>query len=867
MSRPAQTGLVTRRLLGPRTLVYFYRRRLRAHGVQEMLAGVGIAAAVALVLSASVSQGSIAGSTRQVLRTVIGPANLQLRARGPEGFSEAMLARVERIPGVERAAPLLERSLRVIGPHGRSASVYVAGTDTSLAVMDGLGRTLPLDALSAGAIGLSATSAATLGLTVRQAEGHTYVTLLIGGVWRSMRVSAVLGAEAVGALSRALVGVMPLASMQSLIGDDHPPARVTRILVQAAPGRQAKVRAGLLALAGGRLIVSNPEQDIEELQQALRPSGQASALFAVIGALLGFLFAFNAILLTVPERRQAIADLRLSGTRRSAIVQLALFQALCLGVVASGVGLAAGYALSRWVFHESTGYLAQAWPLSGGTVVAAGSVALAGVGGLLVTCLASALPLADLRSGQPRDAIYEQAGVPGNALSSRARTWLLAAAVALLALASVLYAAAPSLALLASVALALATVLAVPAAFAAVLAGARALSARAPRMATLALALGGVRGTTLRALALAATGAVALFGGVALGGARANLLSGIKGFAHSYAADAPIWVGEPDDNQATQQLAGDGGAARIARQPGVASVARFQGAFMVFGSRYVWVIARPPGGARNVLATQTIGGAQAAAVAGKRLTQGGWIALSQQIAAEHHAYVGGTLALPTPAGERSYRVAALTTNLAWSPGVVFMSTSDFTRAWGTTAPSALAVRTATGASIESVRARIEVALGPGSGLDVASAATREARIDALTGEGLGQLGVISALLLVAAIMALAAALTSSIHQRRGALAGLRLAGAPPARLRRILLVEGGLMLGAGCLTGALAGAYGQFVIDAYLRHVTGFPVTGAAAGARPIEILALVLAAALAAVAIPGWMASRVAPALALAEE
>ena len=83
-----------------------------------------------------------------------------------------------------------------------------------------------------------------------------------------------------------------------------------------------------------------------------------------------------------------------------------------------------------------------------------------------------------------------------------------------------------------------------------------------------------------------------------------------------------------------------------------------------------------------------------------------------------------------------------------------------------------------------------MALGPGSGLEVASAATREARIDALTSEGLGQLGVISALLLVAAIMALAAALTSSIHQRRGALAGLRLAGAPPARLRRILLVEG-----------------------------------------------------------------------------
>jgi putative ABC transport system permease protein len=867
VSPSTQTGLVTRRLLGPRALVYFYRRRLRAHGVQELLAGVGIAAAVALVLSASVTQGSIAGSTRTVLRAVIGPANVQLRARGPDGFGEAMLARVERIPGVERAAPLLERSMRVIGPHGASANVYVAGTDTSLAVLDGLGRTLPLNALSAGTIGLSAASGKAIGLSPARDEAGTRVTLIVGGLRKTMPVSAVLGSETAGALSRALVGVMPLASMQSLLGNDHPPARVTRILVQTAPGQQASVMRGMQALAGGRLIVSGTEQDIELLQQALRPSGQASDLFAVIGALLGFLFAFNAILLTVPERRQAIADLRLSGTRRGAIVQLTLFQALCLGVAASGVGLVAGYALSRWVFHESTGYLAEAFTLSGGTVVAAGSVALALGGGVLVTCLASALPLLDLRAGQPRDAIYSQAGVAGNALDSRTRMWLLGAALALLALASVLYAAVPSTALLASVALALATVLAVPAAFAAVLAGARTLSARAPRMATLALALGGVRGTTLRALALAATGAVALFGGVALGGARSNLLGGIRGFAHSYAADAPIWVGEPDDNQATQQLAGDGGAPRIARVAGVASVARLQGAFMIFGARRVWVIARPPGGASNVLATQTIGGAGAAALAGERLAQGGWIAVSQQIAAEYHTHVGGTLTLPTPAGERSYRVAALTTNLAWSPGVVFMDTSDFARAWGTAAPSALAVRTVPGASIPTVKARIELALGPGSGLEVASAATREARIDALTGEGLSQLGVISTLLLVAAIMALAAALASNINQRRSALAGLRLAGAPPARLRRILLVEASLMLGAGCLTGAVAGVYGQFVIDAYLRHVTGFPVAGAGAGIRPIEILALVLAAALAVVAIPAWLASRVAPALALAEE
>ena len=86
------------------------------------------------------------------------------------------------------------------------------------------------------------------------------------------------------------------------------------------------------------------------------------------------------------------------------------------------------------------------------------------------------------------------------------------------------------------------------------------------------------------------------------------------------------------------------------------------------------------------------------------------------------------------------------------------------------------------------------------------------------------------------------------------------------RLRRILLVEAALMLGAGCVTGALAGIYGQFIIDAYLRHVTGFPVASLAASPRPVEILALVIASVLAIVALPAWLASRVSPTLALNE-
>jgi len=196
-----------------------------------------------------------------------------------------------------------------------------------------------------------------------------------------------------------------------------------------------------------------------------------------------------------------------------------------------------------------------------------------------------------------------------------------------------------------------------------------------------------------------------------------------------------------------------------------------------------------------------------AATAEERLSQGGWIAVSKQIAEVHHVGAGGTLTLPTPTGDVSFRIAALTTNLAWPPGVIFIGSADYSHFWATTAPTALGVQLRPGANPALARTAIARALGQvasTNGLEVATAAKRESSIDGLTSEGLGQLQAISTLLLGAAIAAMAAALGSSLRQRRAWLAGLRLSGAPPGRLRRILLLEAALLLGVGCLTGAMS---------------------------------------------------------------
>jgi putative ABC transport system permease protein len=844
----------------PYALFYIYRNRLRVHGSQELLAGIGVMVAVALVFATLVANGSLAGSAAQVIHTVVGPANLQLQARDPNGFDERLLPRVEHLPGVKQAAPLLEQDARICRTPTRCVAINLAGTDLGLALLDELAHTLPISTLEPGGIALTKTTANELGINTRT---HTSVPVSVSlrGKATSLKVAAVLGPEAVGALSQAFVATMPLANLQKLAGLH---SRITRILVQTEPGHEAQVRAELQRVADQRLTVAPAEQDLTLLRQALRPSSQASAFFAAIAGLLGFLFAFNAMLLTVPERRQTIADLRLSGTRRTAIVQMVLFQALCLGIVASLLGLLAGYALSG-SFHQSAGYLTQAFTLGGATVIGKLPVLLALLGGILATCVASMVPLLDLRRGRAVDAVYFEEGEPGNMLGWQAPRNLACAAGALLMLATGILLLLPSLALLACILLALTVVLAIPLIFTAVLRTAQTVARHSDRLTTLPVAIMSLKATTLRSLALAATGAVALFGSVALGGARGDLLRGIDAYTSHYASAANIWLVNPHDNQAINDFETNHRTASISRLPGVASVHTFQGSYLDYANRRIWIIAWPPQTPLNLLDGQLTAGSSSTALT--RIRHGGWITVSQQIADEHRARIGDTLTLPTPTGNVAFKIAATTTNFGWSPGAILMSTTDYHRSWATSAPTALGVDLTSGTNARSVRDAILRALGPHNGLEVLTAEARAAKIDASASEGLSKLSEISTLLLLAAILAIAAALTSAIWQRRASLAGLRLSGAAPHRLRRVLLTEAILMLAAACLTGAAAGVYGQLIIDSYLRHVTGFPVAAIAASWRPLEIFAVVIVAVLVIVSLPAWLASRAPPRLALEGE
>ena len=79
-----------------RNLLWFYRRRVRARAVQELLALTGIAVGVALLFAVQVSNRSLSASIAQLTQGLVGHAQLQLVARGPQGFDERLVGEVER---------------------------------------------------------------------------------------------------------------------------------------------------------------------------------------------------------------------------------------------------------------------------------------------------------------------------------------------------------------------------------------------------------------------------------------------------------------------------------------------------------------------------------------------------------------------------------------------------------------------------------------------------------------------------------------------------------------------------------------------------------------------------------------------------
>lgn len=837
-------------------LMFLYRRRVRAHPVQETLAGMGIAVGVALVFGVLLANSGLTSSSSRLVHGLAGSARLTLVARSPAGFPQGLTETVRRLPGVQVATPVLRENMTIEGPRG-SQPIQLIGVSPSLASLGGVAQ----QQLGNGALLLSGGVGLPSGVAGAIGAGRDGAVRLVGnGYPHPETVRVVLNGEALKAIAGSPVAVALLSVAQRL---SERPGQITQVLIEPRPGSEAFVEAELRRVAAGRLDVEPADNELRLLTQATAPNRQSTSLFSAISVMVGFLLALNAMLLTVPERRRFVAELRMQGFDPRQILLLLGFQAVVLGVVASAVGVVLGDVLAHTVFQQVPAYLTAAFPVGAQQSLHLETVMLAVGCGVLATMLASLSPVFDLRPGRPADAVFRDAGGEGELMLPKTVLRAAGVGIALICFVGLLAALAPKLTIVGGVVLALATVCLMPA----VLTGIAHVLPRATegsRSGTVIVAVSELRATTTRSIALAAIAGLAVYGSVAIGGTRQDLLRGIDNAIAQYHATADIWVTAKGNVFNTDSFVQGASPARIARAPGVKAVRVYQGALTDVGARRLWVRARPLGDSAMIESSQLLKGDFNRADA--LIRAGGWAAVSSGFADEHDLRVGSGFELPTPSGSAPMRVAAITTNSGWPAGTVTMNSSDYRRYWKTTEASALEVDLKQGVPLAAGIRSVREALGSRSGLSVRSADTRAAEAQASARQGLHTLAQISTLLLIAAALAVAAALSATVWQRRVRLASLKIQGYHPAQLWGGLLLESGVMLGVGSVAGAIVGVYGHALAARWLTITTGFPAPFSIGIAQVFLTLAFVTAIALAVIALPGLVAARVPARVSLQE-
>ena len=839
---PAKVGRV--RLSSALTL---YRVRLRRRWFQELLAVLGIASGVALLYATQVASTSLSGPVRAVNGGLVGHSQLQLLARGGIGMPEAMYDRVVALPGVRRAAPILQLSGNLVGPRGQRG-VTLFGADPRIVRLRGnlLKGFTSRDAAEQETVVIPSPTARAIGVGV----GDDVRVQLAG---RSYTVPVVVaGRGQIGALVNTSLSLSPLTYLQRLA---HLPHVVTRILVEADPGRVAEVRRGLQRLAGGTVDVRPADYEVKLFDQAASPTSRASTLFSVLSALVGWMFAVCALLVTAAERRKLAVQQREQGFAPSATLATLLVDAAVIGVVGSIVGLTAGELISRHGFSSDVSFLSGAFPIGDQRVVTWQSVAIAVVGGMLAAAVGVLAPVRDVVAASlPR---VRRAG--HRSRPAHRRRWPLVG-VACLAGSIAITFAAPDAAILGLVLLGLALVLLLPLFVDWAIAALGWSNRRGRSIVSVVLALQQLHEARWRprALAIAATGAIAVFGATALQGARENLQAGLDDLVRGMADVSAVWVAPLGAGSATgtatlePTLAG-----RLAQVPGVGGVGLYRAGLLDIDGRRAWVIGEPRDVARPIPPHQILEGDARLATA--RVRAGGWATVSRALAKDLDLHLGDRFTLPAPVST-PLRVAAITTNLGWPGGAFLVNADEYARAWTSQDIAAFHVRAAPGANVADMERAVRAALGPRSPLRVESAGQRARRQSAVARDGLSRLQQIVGLTLLAAVLAMSAAMIGLLWQHRPSVAERKQHGLGSGLIWRSLVMEIVVLFGTGTLAGAVFGLFGQVLCTRGVQVLTGFPVMHGLRLGAAASITGLVIAASCLIVIVPGYLVSRARP-------
>ncbi len=837
-----------------RALVTGYARAHVLRAIVTLVAvALGVASAYAIDLANSTAIASFATSVNVIANRV----NLQVFGTGV-GFDERALLRVQALPGVRLASPVVTGEL-VVGAHGKSFGgeiVRVLGIDITR------GSVPP-------GVRAAQTSAAQFdlrrfidrdGIFVSERIARTYdapqggVLSAFAGARRvRLRVMGVIPPRTVGVDSS--VAFVDIATAQAIF---HSVGRLDRIDIEADPAHLAAVRAAVMRVVPPGTRVLAPRTRLAEIRRMLASFTMNLTALAYVALLVGMYLIYNAVAISVVQRGSEIGTLRALGVRRAQIFGTFVAEGALYGTIGSLFGLVLGFALARFSLGavQQTVSALYVGSHSDSVVFSWGATIKAFVLGVGFAMVAAALPAAGA-AATPAARTMRNSGAAERRVRGFTRATASAGALALALavgamrlpalgdgvpffgyVAGVLAIAGASL--LTPAALALATV---------------PLAALRNAHATVATAF--LRASPRRIAVAVASLAVA----VAMMVAIAVLVGSFRATIVAWTDDtlsADLYITTPGDADAampgdfTQRV-----VQRIARVPGVTAVATIRAIQVQLGGRFADLGAIDTASLVTHDNLRFLGHVNVARLAA-RMRDTDTVVVSVPFSTHFNLGAGDSFFIDTPSGKVRLHILAVYNDYSTSGGTFFMDEATYRRLYHDDTYDSVAAYLAPGSDAGLERTAIERAVAP---LHVDINTNSELRAYALSVFD-RTFAITNALYLVSiaiAVLGVVSTLFALVIERRIDIALLRYIGLTRAGVQRMVLVQA---LTIGVLAGVMGIALGILLaldlIYVINRQSFGWLIAWHSPGLFYLEAFALVVIAAVVAAIYPALIASRI---------
>jgi putative ABC transport system permease protein len=318
----------------------------RKHLLRTLLTTAGIVLGVGVFVGMHTASQSVLSALHQTVDKIAGATQLQVTA-GETGFDEDVLERVQALPQVKVAVPVVEAvaetglpgqgSLLILAVDmtgDRSLRDYALESGDEAVVDDPLVFLAQPDSLIvtrefAERNGLRSNSR----VPMRTMEGEKVFT--VRGIMKSGGLTSAFGGS---------VAVMDVYAAQQVFGRGR---KFDRIDLSVADGFTVdQCRAVIETTLGRGFQVEAPSTRGRQFDEVLRVYSATMNITSVFALVIGMFIIYNSFAIAVTQRRKEIGILRALGATRTQVRRLFLLEGGLAGLFGSAAGLAFGLALA-----------------------------------------------------------------------------------------------------------------------------------------------------------------------------------------------------------------------------------------------------------------------------------------------------------------------------------------------------------------------------------------------------------------------------------------------------------------------------------------------------------------------------------------